>query len=334
MILPLLRLVNKNATTEKDLSTKASLILRNRLGQAKEAPKSADATFAASIMAEIHSLAKRASTNDFSAICSACSLFLVRTLDKSPKTIEIYGSTLKDYMTKKSTDIRPAFLIDFIKRHHVIAFPLSKDLISYTNDENVAQNFRRVQAFTMLSIFAQHLAEIAAAVPKSQVESFTRDSVQAIYTTLEGLNETEEQWTKDRMREITKYAIALARSSAKVLGREAVLPSWDLIRLESVEKALKEGSKTSQLVGLQRDLTQIRTILTRSGKKEDKKKGGSKQKAEEDAMDVDEPVTTSAAKEEKKEKKSKKAEDASKVKKRKSVDGKEKEGKKSKTSTA
>lgn len=332
MIIPLLRLVNKNASTEKDLSTKASLILRNRLGQAKEAPKSADPELSGSIMAEIHTLARKATTNEFSAICSACSLFLVRALDKSPKVVETYRSTLKDYMTRKSTELRPAFLLDYIKRHHVAAFPLSEDLIKCTTDSSVSQNYRRVQAYIMLTLFAQHLAEIAAAVPKPEVEAFVRGSVRAIYTSLEGLNGTQEQWTKDRMREITKYAISLARSSVKVLGREVVLPIWDIKKLEMIEQGLKDGSKTAQLVGLQRDLVQIRTILSGKQEKKNDKKSGSKEKVEEDAMDVDE-VEPVVEKVDKKEKKSKKSEDGSKVKKRKSTEGKDKEGKKSKVAS-
>ena len=332
VILPLLRLVTKTSATEKDLATKAGGILRNKLSHVKEVPSQADVSLIKELLEEVHSQARRAATPELTNTCSACSLFLIRTLDaSSPKSavgVDTYRKTLADLMTRKRTLVRVPFIAEFVKRYPARAFPLATDLAGYLSSKEIKQAFKRTQAISILSAFAQQLRQIAEAVPRDQVEAFVSACVEGTYELLEGINETEEKWDKGQIREIVKFQLQLARTSKNALG-ENVLAVWDVERLEKVAESIAVGSKTAQLKGLHHELKQLRTLLVGKQDKADKAGG----KKADDQMDVDEVADVKVGKAEKKSKKVK-AEGEAKAKKRKSTEGKgsssAKEGKKAK----
>jgi hypothetical protein len=166
--LPLLRLVTKTSATEKDLATKAGGILRNKLSHVKEVPSQADVPTAdfgelassVRIRKREHALhvlvnsgvaARRACewtssssslirpTPELTNTCSACSLFLIRTLDaSSPKSavgVDTYrGKARAGYRLTnsaiKGTRTRVRFRV--IKSAPLCESPLSPSLSSDT----------------------------------------------------------------------------------------------------------------------------------------------------------------------------------------------------------
>ena len=330
VILPLLRLVTKTSASEKDLATKAGGILRNKLSHVKEVPSTADAKQVKELLVEIHTQARRAATQELTNTCSACSLFLIRTLDASSSQstagVDTYKQTLKDLMTRKRTLVRVPFLAEYIKRYPAKAFPLALDLTTYLVSKDIKQSFKRVQALTLLSIFAQQFKLVAESTSRDQLEEFVSKSIQGTYDLLEGINDTEEKWDKGQIREIVKFQLSLARTSKNALGVD-ILSKWDENRLDRLMVSLEKGEKTGQLKGLQNELKQLKSLisnLTSSDKKGKKQLNGTNEKEDEE-MDLDEPVSAEPPKSSKK-----KGETDGKVKKRKSLDGKVKESKKAK----
>lgn len=327
-IVPLLKFAQTTSATEIDLSNKTSGILKTRIGKAKDVPITADLALATSVLEEIHQLARKAPTADYSAMCSACSLFVVRTIDastsckaktgESDAVIDAYRATLEDYMTKKSSTVHPPFIAEFIKRFPTRAFPLVSTLTQYADPATVKKVnvYRQLQSFTLLQLFSQQLSTITKSADESSVIAYVDDSRKAVYATVEqvAMGLGDEGWNTARLKEVVKFGLHLARTSKNSLPTK--FPSlWDVQQLEQIIELLQKGDKTKEMKGVQGLLTQLKAITSASS---DQKKG--KKAKKDDEMDVDEPETPAAAATKKSDKvKGDKKEKSSK--KRKSVDG-------------
>lgn len=309
------------------MSNKTSGILKTRIGKAKDVPTTADLALATSVLEEIHQLARKAPTADYSAMCSACSLFVVRTIDASTSSkakagetdavIDAYKATLEDYMTKKSSTVHPPFIAEFIKRFPTRAFPLVSTLTQYADPATVKKVnvYRQLQSFTLLQLFSQQLSTITKSADESSVIAYVDDSRKAVYATVEqvarGLG--DEGWNTARLKEVVKFGLHLARTSKNSLPTK--FPSlWDVQQLEQIIELFQKGDKTKEMKGVQGLLTQLKAITSASS---DQKKG--KKAKKDDEMDVDEPERAAAVTKKSDKVKGDKKEKSSK--KRKSVDG-------------
>lgn len=325
--MPLLKFAQTTSATEIDLSNKTSGILKTRIGKAKDVPTTADLALATSVLEEIHQLARKAPTADYSAMCSACSLFVVRTIDASTSSkakagetdavIDAYKATLEDYMTKKSSTVHPPFIAEFIKRFPTRAFPLVSTLTQYADPATVKKVnvYRQLQSFTLLQLFSQQLSTITKSADESSVIAYVDDSRKAVYATVEqvarGLG--DEGWNTARLKEVVKFGLHLARTSKNSLPTK--FPSlWDVQQLEQIIELFQKGDKTKEMKGVQGLLTQLKAITSASS---DQKKG--KKAKKDDEMDVDEPERAAAVTKKSDKVKGDKKEKSSK--KRKSVDG-------------
>lgn len=277
IVLPLLRLIRGAGATEGDLANKASGILRNRLGKAKDVPSSTDLPRSTSILEEIHSMARKASSADFSALCSACSLFVSRAIDTahpaSRVVVETYRATLEDWMTRKSSLVHPNFISDFLRRFPLRAWPLREDLIAHTASGKGINAFRLAQAFGMLQIFSQQLAVIAQSQSQStsseDIAAFVSSASAAVYATLvHAADESGSDWKADRLRDVLKFALALARSAKSVLSPEQVVAAWDLPALRETRDTFAAGSRTGGMKAILLLINQLEAVL--GGGKKDK----------------------------------------------------------------
>jgi DNA polymerase phi len=277
VVLPLLRLIRGAGATEGDLANKASGILRNRLGKAKDVPSSTDLPHGTSILEEIHSMARKASSADFSALFSACSLFVSRAIDTAHPTsrvvVDTYRATLEDWMTRKSSLVHPNFISDFLRRFPLRAWPLREDLIAHTASGKGINAFRQAQAFGMLQIFSQQLGVIVQSQSQStsseDVAAFVSSASAAVYATLVlAADESGADWKADRLRDVLKFALALARSAKAVLSPEQVVAAWDLPRLRETRDKFAAGSRTGGMKAILLLINQLEAVL--GGGKKDK----------------------------------------------------------------
>jgi DNA polymerase phi len=308
--------VSNASPTEKDLSNKATSILRTRLSQAKDVPSTADAKTCSTILNEIHAFARRAPSIEFSQICSSCSIFVFRTLDASAPTsnaaLDAYRATLTDYMSRKTSSVHPVFINDLLKRYPVRAFPLAADLLRHAAGENVKKLYNQTQAYSMLTFFSQQLNTLSKALPRETVIDFVRSSVQTTYTLLEKTPAAGSEWDASRIREVIRFALHLARSSKAAFGEEIIAEVWDTARLDKLVQAFQTEERTANMKGVQNDIRQLKAVLVLKADKEQTKKGKKLQKRkageeadEADKMDLDEPEVAPAKETKPKAKKAK-----------------------------
>lgn len=157
LVLPLTELVVGTGADEKQLSEKATGILRHRLGKAKELPAGLDADAAAAILAELHVRARKAAAGDVLATLSAASLYVAKGLlhaGKADAVCATYAGSLADFAGRKASRVAPSFLNDFVRRHADAAWGLRAQLLDAARA--AVNGYRQVQVFQLVqTLFAQ-----------------------------------------------------------------------------------------------------------------------------------------------------------------------------------
>jgi DNA polymerase phi len=249
-------------------------------------------------------MARKAASSDFSALCSACSLFLSRAIESAHPTstvvVDSYRETLEDLMTRKASLVHPSFILDLLRRFPVRAWPLRVNLITHLAPGKGVNVYRQVQAYGMLQVLAQQLPAVAKSVSGIEVESFVSSASKAVYATLgHAASDCRAEWKADRLKDVCKFALALARSSKSVLGDDKALSTWDMTKLQPAQEALVKGERTEGMKGVIGLVGQVFSTLggstgktARAGKR---KKAAEMGGAEDDKMDVDEPAAIAAS---------------------------------------
>lgn len=282
LLLPLLHVVRGGG----ELGNKAAGILRTRLKGATASATTASAVSeedATKVIDEIHALARRAPSAEFSSLCSAASLFAAR-LAPSP-SLAAYTATATDFITRKHTSVHPAFVADYVRRQGARAWPLGETLLELCEGGKAANAYRHTQAYSLLG---QLLAFAPASVKSAEIkqvdaEKLVKRAMADVYSVLESAAEGE--WKADRLKDVVKFGLSTARI-AHALSPESAAKLCDAQRLAKVGEKLKEG-RTREMKGVLSLVAQLGAVLSPRDKKKEGKKGkGAQEKVEK--MEVEE----------------------------------------------
>ncbi|OXH24380.1 DNA polymerase phi subunit [Cryptococcus neoformans] len=276
VVLTLLKLIRSGGVSEAEVANKAAGILRSKFNKPKDVPSTVDVEAASESLKAIHSMARKAHSAEFSTLCSVCSLFVSRAIDASSTTsssttsavVDIYRTTLKDFMIRKASLVHPPFLLEFVKRFPLRAFSLHDDLVNYVAPGASVNAFRQLQAYNALQILAQHLPVISKSLSPSEVAKFVQEASGSVFTTLEtaaeASSDSKDALNAQKLKDIVKFALQLARNSKNVGV------SWDIRRVSEVGETLKHGRRTKEMKGVHSMWIQLEAIL--GNKKGEKRK--------------------------------------------------------------
>ncbi|KAI8606640.1 DNA polymerase phi-domain-containing protein [Dissophora ornata] len=319
LIVPLLSLVLIPSASNKPVHDKISALLRNKLAKIKDYPRDCDDEHVFEILAQVHELAKKSPDAKFSGLCGDLSLLLVKVLiggqdektavsdeaalkTKQDRVVALYSASLKEFMTRKNSNLSAKMFLEFIDRFPHLAWHLSGTLLEYTNPKAAVKSFRQAMAFTMLSALVKRLAnkntpefeqlfmDTLPLIRNSLVETFEGAFVEP--TTEE--NSSAKGLNVARLREILKFAILSARMVKRSEDRN-VTKIWDTDKLGPLLQKISEDARFSS--GALRSLIQQMLLLigsdiklptgsTKKQEKQEKRKrdleaqanGGSKKK--------------------------------------------------------
>ncbi|KAK9766822.1 DNA-directed DNA polymerase [Basidiobolus ranarum] len=246
LIIPLLRFVRNSAanTANKQAGEKATNLLKNKLVKVKDHPKISDTANALETLEAVHQFARKAPNSTMMQLFSHCSLFLVRVIigneDKksTEKVVDIYKASLNDYMTRKSSNLQPAFFLDLLNRYPVIGWGLFKSLIELTKPSVSAKGYREAQAYNMLStLIRSHI--------KDGEDIFTKclpSLKSTVLSTLEFAVSKENQGSKTlnaaRLKDVLKFINLVQQASSKKLKDDKFKKAWDTVAFEKAIKSL------------------------------------------------------------------------------------------------
>lgn len=165
LILPLIDLIVSTSSDEKQLSDKATGLLRARIGKSKDLPSQVDTEQVTTVLEEIHSRARKAPTSDILTTLGQCSLYLTKALlhaGEEQPVVKVYRESLEDFVSRKASRLNTAFIQDFIKRHPHAAWNLRNDLTGVFGSS--INGYRQAQLFQLLHAMSGQLSSLVSAI--------------------------------------------------------------------------------------------------------------------------------------------------------------------------
>lgn len=291
-LLPLIELVTTASNDEKQLSDKAKGILRSRYSKPKEVP-SAEITEATELLVSLHKIARRARSADTVSIISMCSLYVTKVLSNSGEQAaqtQIYEESIKDFITRKPSNLNSAFFTDFIRRYPMLAWNLRSAILEAAPE--ATNGYRQTQAFHIVHSLANQMPSQVRVpseylpkniltslqdVQKADMQSFVQEVSEALHSTILVACSSEKPLvTTAQMKDTLKYASALCRLSKRLANDDmSISDVWSPEKWSELGIKLSESEHFKASVSLAKTCQQIsqlaRDTTTSKGKPKQKK---------------------------------------------------------------
>ncbi|KAI1788483.1 DNA polymerase phi-domain-containing protein [Ganoderma leucocontextum] len=284
LIFPLVELIVSTGPDEKQLSDKATGILRNRIGKSKESPNGVSKEDAAKTLEELHILARKASTPDVLATLNQCSLYLSKVLlhaEEIAPVLSVYRESLHDFVARKASKLSTAFFDDFVKRHAQAAWDIRDDLVKASGE--ALNGYRQAQVFHLVQTLVNQLQ--APGDKKSEVLAFMPSLRKAILNTISKACSDESTTLQPaHVKDILKLALVAVRQTKRAAENTDELSTvWRPSKWTELSKTLGSNDRFKASVGLQAMCKQIVKLLQESSTagskaKTDKAKNKEKEK--------------------------------------------------------
>ena len=164
-ISPLTEVIAGSRSDEKQLTDKATGILRSRLGKTKETPSITDKEDAVTVLQDLHVRARTAVSSDILVTLSSCSLYLCRALlhaDAQKEVVDTYDASLADFMSRKASRLNSQFFQEFLRRYPAAGWDLRNALLERSRE--AVNGYRRAQAYQLLQTVMNQLSTLVSPV--------------------------------------------------------------------------------------------------------------------------------------------------------------------------
>ncbi|EPQ32359.1 uncharacterized protein PFL1_00555 [Pseudozyma flocculosa PF-1] len=251
LVSPLFNLARDDDADEKQLSNRAAGILRSRLCKAKELPEGVTAADVAEELEEMHTVVRSVSKGNVADLAAAVIFYLTKIAlsgrgSISPTddavVIEAYKATLTDFLTRRKSHVKPAFLVESFKRFPQLGWSLREDVLDSCRPGAAAHSFRQLTAMQMLQ---EMLTQYAQTADKDAVLDFVPQVSQCIGEIVaSAATDAEPPYNAGRLKDTIKFALHVARLSKRLA------PSED--KLRAAWKVAKLRESTDQLQACER----------------------------------------------------------------------------------
>ncbi|KAG0326236.1 DNA-directed DNA polymerase [Dissophora globulifera] len=171
---------------------------------------------------------------------------------KQDRVVALYSDSLKEFMTRKNSNLSAKMFLEFIDRFPHLAWHLSSTLLEYTSPKAAVKSFRQAMAFTMLSALVKRLAnkntpefeqlflDTLPLIRNSLIETF--EGAFAEPTTTEEEKNSAKGMNVARLREILKFTILSARTVKRSEDRD-VVQIWETSKLGPLLQRISEDPR-------------------------------------------------------------------------------------------
>ncbi|KAF5391416.1 hypothetical protein D9757_001957 [Collybiopsis confluens] len=262
LILPLIDLVTRSTSDEKQLSDKAQGIIRSRIGKLREVPSSIVPDEVKPIFETIHSRARTERSPEYLNLLSDCCVYLSHVMVQSGmqrEVVEAYRQSLMDFVSRKNSHLNVHFFQQFIRRSKAAAWSLRKDLL-HIPDKSV-NVYRRLQVYQLIRDLIVE--------PPSDSQEFSQ-FLRAMHQLL--LDVTSKACRKDQalmmsaaqMREVLKLALLGVRQAQRI-APESVAAVWDPSAWSKMEELLTSSERFKGAAQMCRQVVQIASAPQKDG---------------------------------------------------------------------
>lgn len=265
------------------------------LGELHQAARKAQSAQVARTCSQASVFVARALLQDQSAAGTSSS-----KINEQP-ILDVYLASLEDFMTKKTTKIKASLFFDLVARFPVTAWSMRDQLIQYAKSDG-ANGYRQTQAFLILNELVGQVPALVSSCPSrlpvpsplpladpfstfplsqskagldASITAFVPVCRSAIYSILSSStpspNDSASKGLKaDRLRDIAKFAVKLARSTSSIIGAEKLAEVWavdELTKLSSDLKAVERLKGSGALHAQMNQLVEIASGVKKEGKR-------------------------------------------------------------------
>ncbi|PWN26771.1 hypothetical protein BDZ90DRAFT_232882 [Jaminaea rosea] len=274
---PLFVLASEGDDIDRSLATKAGTVLRSSICKAKEMPQ-VDEDGLEGVLEDleaVHGLARRTTSGDLASLASVVNLYLTRIClgeagdELNAKLIRLYEETLKDFLTRSASQLKPSFLLDALKRFPRLGWQLRSVLLEGCSLSASIKAFRQQQAFQMLLAV---LNQAAGAVElKEQVVTKAMPEVATVvfssiaFATASHSTSSEGGASAGKVKELLKFALQAVRLTQRVSATtsspEAVRSVWKPTKIRDALETMGQSEQFKQSTSLQGLLKQMLALV-------------------------------------------------------------------------
>lgn len=293
---PLFALAKGAGDVSQQVATRASQVLRNRICKSKDQPRGElDEELVHDELRAMHAYVRASQDASLSELAGLVSQFYTKVLLRNSASgvripLALYKETLSDFLQRKASPVRPAFLLDAIRRFPELGWALREALLDGSRENKAARAFRQMQALSMLQVVLQQqqqkdtrqasAEEVLAFL--AEVRSMALDIVRAAATS-DALN-------AQRLKEVLRFALQAVRVTVRVAdatddSAAHVAQCWPLDELRGALEALQSAERfqsSTSLHGMLKEMTAVvsRATQTDASAPKPKKRAAPTEKAE------------------------------------------------------
>ncbi|KAF9246115.1 DNA polymerase phi-domain-containing protein [Melanogaster broomeanus] len=280
LVLPLIELVTKSGMDERQLSDKASGILKGRLAKSKDVPTTAPRDEVETILREVHRRAQRSHSSDALVVLSQSSLYLCRiliSLDEEDTAVRVYQESLDDYLSRKASQLAFSFFQDWARRFPAQAWKFRSQILE--SSSKAVNLYRKCQAFQLLHLI---LSLPAGGEQPTAIASFQRALQKTILQLVNSSIDDDLGLTPSQVKDLLKVVLLSVRQTRKA-GESAAVEVWDPAAWKELHSKLSSSNRFSSSPSVLNMCRQVETAVA-SCKLAPQTKDSGKRKAELDEV--------------------------------------------------
>jgi DNA polymerase phi len=294
LVLPLVELATKSTLDERQLSDKASGIIKSRLVKSKDLPMTAPRDEVETVLREVHQRAQRSHASDTLAVLSQASLYLCRilvSLNEEDVIVGVYQESFNDYMSRKASQLALSFFQDWARRFPTLGWKLrDKALESSSSAVNL---YRRCQAFQLLHVILSQPDKVCNAFllgtqstdahrPQGEEPAAITTFHMALQKTILGLItlsvDDDRGLSPTQVKDLLKLVLFCIRQTRKTT-ESLTIQVWDPAAWKTLHGQLSSTNRFKSLSSVLNMCRQVESTAARCGQAV-----GGKRKAESDEV--------------------------------------------------
>ncbi|WFD36038.1 DNA-directed DNA polymerase [Malassezia cuniculi] len=280
---PLFALAKGPGDTSPQVANRAGQIIRARICKGKEQVRGGfDVQRAYESLATLHKFARSGNHSSLADLTSALSQFYTKVLLRSENAdvaavAAVYSETLSDFLRRKASPVRPAFLLDAIRRFPELGWALRDELLDGSRVSAAARAFRQVQALHMLqAVLQQQQQENTRQASADQVLAFVADVRSAIVEIVQTAARSDDsQLNAQRLKEVLRFALQAVRIGARIsqeASADALVEALPPSAFASLSEDLSSSERFKNSTSLLGMLKEAQSIITRAAAAEPSRK--------------------------------------------------------------
>lgn len=284
LVTPLLALARGSGDTSQQVANRASQILRQRLCKSKDLPHgdnwNVDEVFRE--LNDTHELLRTSQDAKLADLAAAVSHLYTKVLVRHghvQEAVDVFKVTLDDFLERKSSPVRPAFLIEAIRRYPELGWGLRHAMLHGCRVFKAARAFRQVQAFNMLQVLLQqqqhedmrqaNMEEILSFI--EQVRAVVVDTVQAAVAQNDDNGAT---LNAQRLKDVLRFSLQSVRITLRIVDGQAsqAHACWPPAAVTSMLERLQQAERFKSSTSLHSILKEMYTLLCKDNTNINKKR--------------------------------------------------------------